>query len=72
MVPPATVTSAVPSHTALHNGSVLEVIAAVKTAGSVMVTVAEATHPRASVTSTEFTPTHKAVATSVVSPLLHK
>ena len=37
-----------------------------------MVTVAEATHPNASVTSTEFAPAHNAVAVAVVSPLLHK
>ena len=52
VVPPVVVTSAVPSHTVAHNGSVLEVIAAVKTAGSVKVIDTEATHPTASVTST--------------------
>ena len=72
MVPPAAVTSAVPSHTVAHKGSVEPVIAAVKTAGSVMFAVTEMTHPFASVTSTELVPTQSAVAASVVSPLFHK
>ena len=52
--------------------SVLEVIAAVKTAGSVISAVTEITQPFASVISTELVPTHNAVAERVVSPLFHK
>ena len=47
-------------------------IAAVNTAGCVIAAVTEITHPLASVISTEFVPTHKAVADKVVSPLFHK
>ena len=50
VVPPDTDTVASPSHAALHDTSLLAVIATFSSAGSVIVMVAVAMHPTASVT----------------------
>ena len=68
-VPPEGLTVAVPLHTL--QGVVVVLVVAVNVVGSLIVTVALALHPLASVTVTSYEPAHKFVILFVVAPVLH-
>src|SRR6476620_1215117 len=69
ILPPVTVTVAEPSPAPLHVTALACTAVAARTAGSPMVTVAEAVHPLLSVISTTCRPPLKPVAVGVMSPL---
>ena len=66
VVPPVAITLAVPLQSFLHNGLTEVIFAMVSTVGCVITTLAEDTHPLASITETENVPAQRLVAVVVV------